>query len=65
MIPKIISGNVRGLNEVGKRLGIRNMLRGWRADLVCLQETKLEIISRTVVRSLWASFLEVNIVDRN
>lgn len=53
MILKIISWNVRGLNEVGKRLGVQNMLRGWRVDFVCLQETKLEVVSRAVVSSLW------------
>lgn len=53
MTPKLISWNVRGLSEVGKRLGIRNLLRGWRAELVRLQETKLEFVSRAVVSSLW------------
>ncbi|XP_022862145.1 uncharacterized protein LOC111382408 [Olea europaea var. sylvestris] len=53
MISKIISWNVRGLNEPGTRLGVRNLLRKWRADLVCLQETKVEDVSRDIVSSLW------------
>lgn len=53
MMPKLISWNVRGLNEVSKRLGVRHLLRGWGANLVCLQETKMEFISRAVIRSLW------------
>lgn len=53
MKPKIITLNVRGLNVVDKRLRIRGLLREWKADVVCLQETKLEVISREVIRSLW------------
>ncbi|KAL4602692.1 hypothetical protein ACB092_10G072500 [Castanea dentata] len=50
---KILSWKVRGLNVVEKRLQIRNLLRTWRADIVCLQETKLEWITRGIVRSIW------------
>lgn len=44
---------MRGFNEAGKWLGVWNLLRGWRADLVRLQETKWEVVSRTVLNSLW------------
>ena len=50
---KIVSWNVRGLNEGEKRLRVRNLLHGWRADVVCLQETKLRGVSERMVRSLW------------
>jgi endonuclease/exonuclease/phosphatase family metal-dependent hydrolase len=50
---KIISWNVRGMNELDKRLRIKNLLKGWKVDVVCLQETKLGLISSRVVRSLW------------
>jgi hypothetical protein len=53
MKPSLISWNVRGLNEVGKRLKVRNLLRLWKADIICLQETKLEYVSNIIVRSLW------------
>jgi len=53
MKPKILSWNVRGLNEGDKRLRVRNLLRQWKADIICLQETKLEFISNNLVRSLW------------
>jgi len=53
MKPKILSWNVRGLNEGGKRLKVRNLIRQWKADIICLQETKLEFISNSLVRSLW------------
>jgi hypothetical protein len=39
------------LNEGGKHLRVKNLLRQWMADI--LQETKLELISSNVVRSLW------------
>ena len=51
---KILSWNVRGLNEKEKRLKVRNFLRSWRADIVCLQETKLEWVTRGLVRSIWS-----------
>jgi exonuclease III len=47
--PKIISWNVRGMNELEKRTKIRGLLREWKADIVGLQETKMEVISREVV----------------
>jgi exonuclease III len=51
--PKIISWNVRGMNELEKRTKIRGLLREWKADIVCLQETKLELITREMVYSVW------------
>jgi exonuclease III len=32
---------------------VRNLLRQWEVDIVCLQETKLELITRKDVSSLW------------
>jgi exonuclease III len=52
---KIISWNVRGLNDSDKRLRVRNLLRLWKADLICLQETKLGHFDRKMIRSLWGS----------
>ena len=49
---KFVSWNVRGLNEQDKRLQVRNLIRKWKADIVCLQETKLELINRGVIFSL-------------
>ena len=50
---KIISWNVRGLNEKDKRLQIRNPIRIWRADVICLQETKMKLITRGFIKSIW------------
>ena len=53
MNAKILSWNVKGLNERDKRLQVRNLLKFWGANVVCLQETKLYLITRAIVRSLW------------
>ena len=52
---KILSWTVCGLNDKDKRMQVKNALKVWRADIVYLQETKLEVISRAVIRSLWGS----------
>ena len=38
---RMVSWNVRGLNDLRKRLVVRNLLQEWNCDVVCLQETKL------------------------
>ena len=43
---KILSWNVRGLNDRRKRLIVKNLLRGWKCDVICLQETKLTGMDR-------------------
>jgi len=54
MKPKILSWNVRELNEGEKRLKVRNLLRQWKAYIICLQETKLEFIFDSFVRNPWS-----------
>lgn len=53
MKPKILSWNVRGLNDCNKRLRIKALLRLWKGDVVCFQETKRRFIDRKFVRGLW------------
>jgi exonuclease III len=53
MKPKIVAWNVRGLNALKKRRQVKGLLEEWKADIVCLIETKMQVISREVVRSLW------------
>jgi exonuclease III len=50
---QIVSWNMRGLNDGSKRLRVRNLLRTWKADIVCLQETKLEAVDWGTIQSLW------------
>lgn len=52
MKPKILSWNVRGLNEVNKRLQIRSLIQSWQVNIVCLQEMKLDFIDRNIIRRL-------------
>ena len=49
----IISWNVRGLNDGAKRTRVRILLHLWKADVVCLQETKLKAVTQGLVRNLW------------
>ena len=46
----------KNLSVLGKNknlLVVRNLLKGWKCDVVCLQETKLHNTSSTIVKSLW------------
>ena len=56
---KILSWNIRGLNDRNKRKLIKALISSHKVDLVCLQETKMSEMSLGVVRSLGVgSFLE-------
>ena len=50
---KILSWNVRGVNDPDKRKVIKNFIRTHRVDLVCLQETKVQEMNNDMVRSPW------------
>lgn len=39
-----------GLNDKDKRQRMRNLLRSWRVDVVCLQETKVKNMSQGMAR---------------
>ena len=49
---KILSWNVRGVNDPDKRKVIKNFLKIHKVDLVCLQETKVQEMNIDMVRSL-------------
>ncbi|XP_030939916.1 uncharacterized protein LOC115964808 [Quercus lobata] len=51
----MLSWNVRGLNNPHKRDVVKNLLREWKCDIVCLQESKLDSTSSSLVKSLWGS----------
>lgn len=51
---KIVSWDVRGTNNREKRPEIKSALKGWKGELVVLQETKMEEIGKEVIRDLWA-----------
>ena len=52
MIIRIISWNVRGSNEKEKRKVIKAFLRPQRADVICLEETKIQEMTQNLARSL-------------
>jgi len=45
----IMSWNVRGLNERARRDNVRTLVDDIRPNIVCLQETKLDVISQYLV----------------
>ena len=49
---KILSWNVRGVNDINKRKIIKALISSQKVDLVCLYETKMQDISLGVVQSL-------------
>ena len=51
---KILSWNVRGLNDREKKRMINSIVRAQKADLVCFLETKVQGISLKVMKSLGA-----------
>ena len=47
--PAIVSWNPRGLNDPAKRDSVREFISNISANLVCIQETKMELVDRYVV----------------
>ena len=61
---RLLSWNVRGLNNPKKREVCKNLLKEWRYDIVCLQETKLSSLNSALVQSLWGSpFIDWAVLD--
>ena len=52
---KLLSWNVRGLNDPKIREILRNWLRNWKVDVVCLQETKLDKVDWRLIQSIWGN----------
>ena len=64
MILRLLSWNVRGLNNPRKRQVCKNFLKEWKCDIVCFQETKIAFIDIAFVRSLWGSpFIDWDALD--
>ena len=56
---RLLSQKVRGLNNPQKRVVCKNLLKEWKCDIVCFQESKLSSLNSSVVRNLWGiSFLD-------
>lgn len=52
---KILSWNVRGVNESSKRSTIKSLIQKWKVDVLCLQETKVENWSTTWIQQIWGN----------
>lgn len=52
---KIITWNVRGLSSAPKRALMKGLITSCNPDFVILTETKLEIVNRFIIKSLWSS----------
>ena len=60
----LLSWNVRGLNNPRKRHVCKNLLKEWKCDNFCFQETKVASIDIAFVRSLWgSSFIDWDALD--
>ena len=54
---EILNWNPRGLNDPAKKNAVREFVESVNVNLVCLQETKLDIVGRfTVIQYLGPSF---------
>ena len=63
---KMISWNVRGLNDTHKCLVVKNLLWEWKCDVICLQETKLDGMDSPMVCSLWSClYVDWAVLDAN
>ena len=49
---RVLSWNIREANDSEKRKVIKALIKGQKVDVVCLQETKMQEMSKMIVRSL-------------
>lgn len=55
---QVLSWNVRGLNNSSKRGVVKSICSNVKKSVVCLQETKVEDISRSFLRSFAGSYYD-------
>ena len=61
---RLLSWNVRGVNDSSKRKVIKAIIRNQKVDLFCLQETKIQSMNEGLVRSLGSGrFLDWGALD--
>lgn len=48
----IVNYNIRGLGKREKRRDVRELIRKVRTDICCLQESKLEVVTKRTVKAL-------------
>ena len=52
---RLLSWNVRRLNNPQKRDICKNLLKEWKYDIICFQKTKPSSLDSLIVRSLWGN----------
>lgn len=50
-LSKVITWNVRGLNNVAKQEEVKQVMTVYKLDLICIQETKMSIIDDSLIRN--------------
>lgn len=50
---KLISYNIRGLGGKVKKKEIQKLVREQKPNMLCVQETKMEVVDRKVCAQLW------------
>ncbi|KAL8515484.1 hypothetical protein ACS0TY_014242 [Phlomoides rotata] len=50
---RILSINVRGTNSARKRRAIKSLIIETKAEMICLQETKREVVNKEFCQSFW------------
>lgn len=58
MMFRVVSWNVRGLNDSSKRFTVRDVISKVRNVVVCLQESKVRQVSGSFLHSLAGSFID-------
>ena len=53
---KLVSWNVRGPNSGDKRRFVKSLISNWKADIVCLQESKLEGEIHDIIKDIWVKY---------
>lgn len=52
---KILSFNIRGVGSRVKRKELQELVRKNKVDLVCIQESKLDMVDENVCRTIWGN----------
>ncbi|GAU23785.1 hypothetical protein TSUD_26930 [Trifolium subterraneum] len=52
---QILSFNVRGLGTVEKRRELRKVVVERRVDILCIQESKLQVVEASLIHSIWGT----------
>lgn len=59
---KVLSWNVRGLGDKGKRVAVKEVIHNSEADIVLIQESKLNFISDSIVKDvMWVCFFSLGV----